>query len=314
MNWLFVGPNVLSGIGQVCLKYAKLVENSEYVVYNEGKRPSKNHYDVCFAFVLPLKVNLDYVDSVKHLCGKVVYMTVCETEPVHECYGMLKDRKPLYTPSVFAKNILDKQFGMDCKVLRHWTPLVSPTPAPKNDNYVFYTIGNILDPRKNIKGLLSAFQSLNLPNARLVLKATCKQAVNINIPNVVVINGLLPEDQLEKIHTGCHCYINCSHSEGVGMGAVEAAIRDKPVIITDYGGLKEYVKTPYVIPCTLGRIGFNDFLFEKDSNWGHPKLQDIKRCMEECYAKRLRHMDHEYTKNLLTQVQNDLVNIAKKEL
>ena len=47
---------------------------------------------------------------------------------------------------------------------------------------------------------------------------------------------------MDKIHKSSDCYVSFSSSEGVGMGAVEAALRGKPVIITDYGGAPEYVK------------------------------------------------------------------------
>ena len=40
----------------------------------------------------------------------------------------------------------------------------------------------------------------------------------------------------KKYTSKSDCYVSFSSSEGVGMGAVEAAIRNKPVIITDYGG------------------------------------------------------------------------------
>ena len=321
MKWLFVGPNLLSGIGQVTRGYASLV-NGEYVVYSEGTTPSQDKYDICFAFVLPLRKNLEYIDSISHLCDRIVYMTVCETQTVHQSYSSLVQCKPMYVPSQFAKERLEAQFPeMECKVLHHWArrprvhkflaPFVQVTPESP---YIFYTIGNILDARKNLRGIVQAFKACNFPNARLLLKATCAKPVTITVPNVAVINGLVSEDHLDKIHDGCHCYINASHSEGVGMGAVEAAVRNKPIIIADYGGLKEYVKTPYVIPCKLDKIGFDDFLFKKDMEWGHPSIAHLVAAMKDCYNKRLGRMNHAHTKNLITEVQNTLENIAQTEL
>ena len=105
-----------------------------------------------------------------------------------------------------------------------------------------------------------------------------------------------------KVHETSHCYVNCSHSEGVGMGAVEAALRSKPVIITDYGGLKEYVKTPWVVPCTTGPIGFDDFLFKKEHNWGHPDQVALEKCLMDCYQKKVTTWDHAHTRELMDQV------------
>jgi hypothetical protein len=44
--------------------------------------------------------------------------------------------------------------------------------------------------------------------------------------------GLLSDEEMENIHALGDCYVSFSSSEGVGMGAVEAALRNKPVIIT----------------------------------------------------------------------------------
>ncbi len=64
------------------------------------------------------------------------------------------------------------------RILRHYaTPLALPPPAKKDPSYVFYTIGNVADPRKNINMLLRVFMELTesgeMPNAKLLIKATC---------------------------------------------------------------------------------------------------------------------------------------------
>jgi glycosyltransferase involved in cell wall biosynthesis len=235
----------------------------------------------------------------------MIYMTVCETEPVSPEYGRLVECKPLYVPSQFAKDVLDSQFGWDVGILRHWAPIprIPSLPIFPDKPYIFYTIGNVIDPRKNINSLINAFTQCQFPNARLVLKATCKKTIKLDVPGVVVINGLLSDDHMEKIHQSGHCYVNCSHSEGVGMGAVEAALHDKPVIIGAYGGLKEYVHTPFVIRCPPGKIGFDDFLFKADTKWGHPRTDDLIKHMQECYERRLTHWDHSHTKDLITRVR-----------
>lgn len=306
MTWLFVGPSLLSGIGQVTKTYCDLV-GGEYICYATDV-PSKKTYDNGFSFVLPIPQQLEIVDKFMKKCKKKYYMTVCETETVQDAYGMLSKYNPVFVPSLFAKNILERQFSdMKCKLLRHWAPIGGPSKellpeAP----YVFYTIGNIVDPRKNINMLLNAFNKCNFPNAKLVMKATCNRPVQQLGKNITIINGVLSNDHMDKIHAGCHCYINCSHSEGVGMGAVEAAMRNKPVIIADYGGLQEYVKTPWVISCKLGKIGFNDFMFEKDMEWGHPNFDDLVRHMKDCYEKRITHWDHSHTHKIMDEVRTQL--------
>jgi len=302
---LFIGPSLLAGIGQVTSRYAELLQ-AEYCEF--GKQPKKQSYDVGFAFVLPIQDQLALVDQYATLCTKMNYMTICETEPVNPAYGILAKYKTVFTASEFSKNVLERQFPeVQWKLLRHYA-YEKPARAPASTTpYTFYTIGNIADPRKNINGLIRAFQECNFgPAARLLLKATCIQPVQMSIPNIVVINGLLPDEAMDRIHASCHCYVNCSHSEGVGMGAVEAAMMSKPVILSDYGGLKEYVRTPWVIKCSKGPIGYDDFLFTKDLEWGHPSHEDLIRCLKDCFEKRVSHWDHEWTRAIMRDLRCSL--------
>jgi Glycosyl transferases group 1 len=311
MTTLFIGPTLLAGIGQVTKQYAGLVQDAEYVEI--GKKPQKSRYSSGFAFVLPIENQLALIDQYASICDSMMYMTVCETEPVNPAYGLLARYKTVWCPSEFARSTLERQFPhVEWKLLRHYAP-ERPHKCPiesehgKQPPYTFYTIGNIADPRKNIQGLVNAFLSCGFGDkARLVLKATCIQPIELKIPGVVVINGLLSDEALEKVHGSCHCYVNCSHSEGVGMGAVEAALRSKPVIITDYGGLKEYVQTPWVVPCTKRPIGFDDFLFTKDLEWGHPNQDSLVAYLKDCFQKRVTFWDHAHTRALMSEVTERL--------
>lgn len=301
--WLFVGPRLLAGIGQVTKQYADML-GAEYC--EVGQRPKELSYSKGFAFVLPIKEQLDLFDQYRQFCPHWVYMTVCETEPVNECYGLMERYKEVLVPSEFSRQILEKQFpSIRWKLLRHWTT-EKPAKTPASITpYVFYTIGNVIDPRKNIRGLIDAYLRCGFGDrAHLLLKATCAHPVEWKVPGVTIIQGLLSDEDLEKVHEAGHCYVNCSHSEGVGMGAVEAAMRNKPIIITNYGGLQEYVQTPWVVKCTVGPIGFDDFLFKKEHNWGHPDRQDLMRCLNECFDSKVTVWDHTHTRQVLQEVKD----------
>jgi glycosyltransferase involved in cell wall biosynthesis len=312
---LFIGPKLLAGIGQITNKYCELLRSQGYdTEYVEiGQVPKKTFYTQGFAFILPIAEQLDCVDKYSKLCEKMSYMTVCETEPVNSEYGILKKYKTIFCPSEFSRNILEKQFPeVTWKLLRHFAEEKPMREFIRQTPYTFYTIGNIADPRKNIRGLIQAFQECNFGDkARLVLKATCIQQIEVKIPGIVIINGLLSDEEIERIHDSCHCYVNSSHSEGVGMGAVEAALHSKPVIITDYGGLKEYVKTPWVVPCSKGPIGFDDFLFTKDLEWGHPSADVLALHMRDCFEKRVTQWDHSHTKEIMSDLRSGLAEHLK---
>ena len=68
-TWLFIGPSLLSGIGQVTNRYAQLIKG-EYVQI--GQTPENEEYDVGFAFVLPIEPHLNSVDKLMTRCKKKV--------------------------------------------------------------------------------------------------------------------------------------------------------------------------------------------------------------------------------------------------
>lgn len=294
---IFIGPVLLSGIGQVVNKYKELCHGEYYEFSQIHNIPSDQD---AFLFALPIQALLDEIPYIKHTCRHVTCMTVCETETVHEDYGKLfKLFDSFVTPSEFCKRVFIRQFpDLRCSVLRHYVPVPPIVHITSRDTYTFYHIGNIIDRRKNIDKLVHAFQTLKLPDSRLVLKATCNQDVRLSVPNVLVMNGLISDEQLQRIHESCDCYVSFSHSEGAGMGAIEAAARDKPVIITEYGASTEYIKTPYTIQCTRCPVGQDDFLFKKDMIWGDPSYMQLLEYMRDAYEKKVRVMDHSYTREV----------------
>jgi len=289
---IVIGPALNTGIGHHAKKYVRLfLPDSQYYVFG-SKLPESDHGLV---FSLPIRDHLEYIKYAKTRVKNLACMTVCETETVHEDYGLImKEFKRVAVPSAFCKRVLSKQFPDNEFYIIH-----AHIPQPREKPYTFYHIGNIMDPRKKFRDVLQAFIRLNEPNTRLVIKATAKTDVHIQLPRVEVINGLLNDEEMDQLHERCDCYVNFSHSEGVGMGAVEAALRDKPVIITEYGGASEYIKTPYTIECGLQELEKDDFLFKKGMVWGDPNFDQLLEYMRHAYENRVRAMDHEHTKKLV---------------
>lgn len=301
---IFIGPTPLAGIGQVVNKYAQLFGSKYYVL---GKDMVPSDKDV-FMFALPTPTWLMAIPQIKAVSRKVMCMTICETETVHPDYGKLFELfDEIAVASEFCKRVFERQFPETrFHVIRVYVPPRVLKPLPVNfgireDAYKFYHIGNVIDQRKNIKQLIEAFYRCNFENAQLVLKATCNRAVIWDLPNVVVINGLIEEDHLDQLHVQCDCYVSASSSEGVGMGAVEAALHDKPVIITSYGGAAEYVKTPYTVQCGLQKLPCDDFLFQKGMEWGKPDFDQLKTFMRDAYDNNVKYMEHIHTKSIVSR-------------
>lgn len=296
---IIIGPPPNTGIGQHAMKYSKLFGTTYYLLGDKLPEVERG-----LVFMLPVRWHMEYLDYIRTRVKNLQCMTVCETQTVHPDYGLLfNEFDKVAVPSNFCKDVFSAQFpDTQFHVVR------AHIPPPPEKPYTYYHIGNIMDPRKQFREILRAFIRLNEPNTRLVVKATCKKDVDIQIPRVTVINGLLPEEKMNELHDTSDCYVSFSTSEGVGLGAVEAAMRDKPVIITDYGGAPEYVKTPYLIDCDTQTLEQDDFLFQKGMTWGKPNFDQLLEYMRDAYAKRVRYMDHSHTKEIVggDSVKNSL--------
>ena len=306
---IIIGPALNTGIGNHAFKYKRIfAPNSMYFQFG-NKLPMEEHGLV---FMLPIKPHLEYLKYIRTRVKNLACMTVCETETVHEDYGLIMNEfKKVAVPSEFCKRVLSKQFPDNEFFVIH-----AHIPEPKPKPYTFYHIGNVMDPRKNFKRVLEAFARMNEPNTRLVVKATCNQEITIPFPRVEVINKMLTDEEMDELHNRCDCYVSFSHSEGVGMGAVEAAMRNKPVIITEYGGAPEYIKTPYTIQCGLQELERDDFLFKKGMYWGKPNFDQLLEYMRHVYERDIRHMDHEHTKKLVGReniLQEFVLNVIGSE-
>ena len=305
---IIIGPGLNSGIGNHAKKYTNVFPGSGYYMFG-SQLPEVDH---ALIFMLPIKPHLEYLTYVRSRVKKLACMTVCETETVHEDYALImKEFKKVAVPSEFCKRVLSKQFPENEFYIIH-----AHIPKPREKPYTFYHIGNIMDPRKKFQDVLQAFIRLNENNTRLIVKATCGQDIDIRLPRVEVINGVISDQEMDDIHNRSDCYVNFSHSEGVGMGAIEAALRNKPVIITNYGGAPEYVKTPYTIDCELQELEKDDFLFKKGMVWGKPNFDQLLEFMRHAYDNRVRHMDHEHTKKLVggeNILQEFLLNVIGGE-
>ena len=305
---IIIGPQLGSGIGQHASKYTKVFDSASY--HQIGSELPESEHGLLF--LLPIKPHVDFIKYVRTRVKNLALMTVCETETVHEDYGLIMEQsKKIMVPSAFCKRVFSKQFPENEFYIIH-----AHIPMPPKRPYTFYHIGNIMDDRKNFHGILEAFMRLNKPDARLVVKATCNQDVEIKLPNVEVINGLISDEEMDKLHSRCDCYVSFSKSEGVGMGPVEAALRDKPVIITNFGGSPEYVKTRYTIQCELQELEKDDFLFKKGMVWGKPNPNQLLAFMSDAYNKKLRYMNHEHTKKLVGKdniLQEFLLNVVGTE-
>lgn len=140
-----------------------------------------------------------------------------------------------------------------------------------DDHFVFYTIGT-WDPRKALADLLASFAHAFSAQDRVTLLLKTSAAVsNAAVGGGTPAEGALREAvgcaqrdtgrtmanlaviaaddisgrTIDAIHALGHCFVSLSHGESWGLGAFDAAVAGKPVLITGWGGQLDYLGADY---------------------------------------------------------------------
>jgi glycosyltransferase involved in cell wall biosynthesis len=136
-----------------------------------------------------------------------------------------------------------------------------------SDHRVFYTI-NAWDPRKALPDLIAAFAMAFDESDRVALviktqatghapgplyqrmatRALATQAISEiaatlqrAAPLIVLLDEELDADAIDLIHAVGDVFVSLSRGEGFGLGAFEAATLGKPVIMTGWGGHRDFL-------------------------------------------------------------------------
>ena len=101
---IIIGPHAKTGIGQHAMKYVNLfLPDGQYCEICKPLPESDNG----LIFVIPTPNQIEYIKYAKSRVKNLSCMTVCETETVHEDYGLImKEFKKVAVPSEFCKRVL----------------------------------------------------------------------------------------------------------------------------------------------------------------------------------------------------------------
>lgn len=157
----------------------------------------------------------------------------------------LSDRKPVVIP-----------FGID--------PDVFSNNSPSRSDHQPLVIGTIknLKPLYGIDTLIQAFakvvQSLSRHNIQLMIigegherKRLEKLTQNLHIMDKVRFVGFVPYAEVANYHNQLDIFVTLSVSESFGVSVLEASACERPVVVSDAGGLKEVVQpgiTGFMVP------------------------------------------------------------------
>ncbi|HLH11511.1 MAG TPA: glycosyltransferase [Methylovirgula sp.] len=95
-------------------------------------------------------------------------------------------------------------------------------------------------------------------------------------PAIHLITDELPDGEIRALHEIGDCFVSLCRAEGWGLGAFEAALLGKPVIITGWGGPAEYLSpdSVFFVDWTLAPVAPAEpnASYTPDQNWAEPDL------------------------------------------
>lgn len=167
--------------------------------------------------------------------------------------------------------------------------------------FIFYSISQWHN-RKGWNELLNAYfdEFSETDNVALVIKTNpINFAAQYQIPEdvkiiksrfgdkrtapVVLIPGIISEEDLLSIHKSGHCYVAPHHGEGWGMPIHDAILARKQIIATKFGGVVEYLddESFYPIPFTMTQVTGMEWngVYDSTQQWAQPDILSLKKIM-----------------------------------
>lgn len=159
----------------------------------------------------------------------------------------------------------------------------------EHGSFYFYTIVDTVNPRKDVKTLLTAFAATfpgGRDGTRLVVKQYREAQRLDQIPGVIDIPEMLTDGQLAALHAVCDCYVSAHHAEAWGLPLSEAMSIGNPVIATGYSGNMEFMTPENSFPVAYTRTHVSERmclalpdLFSPEMTWADIDAPDLMRIM-----------------------------------
>jgi len=118
-----------------------------------------------------------------------------------------------------------------------------------------------------------------------------------NYPRVFISDMMLSDEGIKALHKACHCYVNVSRGEGMGIPAFEALAHGNELISVDHSGM-EYVtdKNSYVVQSfqdiVFGMPHPDSNLYTALENWYEPyPLSIVQQLQQHFYTRQKKNND-----------------------
>ena len=198
----------------------------------------------------------DRTDRIKHLSlpervMENISLPICQ----HQERLIYKKAAKILALSQYTAEAIIKRYGLPCQKVEILpypidTRIFCPTGNMKNGNYIL-CVGRINDPRKNIKMLLKAFQSVaeKKKDVKLFIigdeptKDLQNELYQLSLEGRVIFKGrILDKQTFVEYYQNALFFVLPSLQEGLGIVVLEALACGIPVVATKCGGPEMVIK------------------------------------------------------------------------
>ena len=233
------------------------------------------------ALIVPSNWNLD---TFKRSSDR---LSMKQFPPVFACHHVITDLPS--NPNGLSRA---EFFGQDCALallcIGTWSPRkgidetveACVTAFRDNSDVVLYLKTSIEEYSE---------QSAQIINEKLdEIKARCGVSDSCKL-KIVLDTSMRSDEYIENLTNQCDVFVSLCNSEGVGLGACYAALKGKMIVMTGFGGQKEYIKESYWIDYKLEEVNVPpDFVhwIRPPQKWAYPEISHAVKLLREVYDLR----------------------------
>jgi glycosyltransferase involved in cell wall biosynthesis len=250
---------------------------------------------------------------------RLVLYTTWETDLLPRHWRFFLELADLVlVPSTWNKEVFDRaNLRVPVEVLPHIAiqarmPAGPPPVGINSDDFVFLAIDS-WTTRKRLRNLIGCFldtfsardpvtlvvktdarsyeRSSALPwNTSTAAEVRALRRRHRDPARISLLTGILPQDDILRLHDRADCFVSLSSAEGWGMGPFDAAAFGTPVISTGFGGALDYLTedNAYLVRCRMVPVenerGRPSFM--PDQMWAEPDSIHAAQLMRHVVANR----------------------------